>query len=403
MKSMKNFAPHMKNFSSYDRQVQFVGRENFPLIMMKILSIITLSVIFLLITPLLAHAYDINDKFSLDGTLTGVYQYGDWNAEDVDDAGRGAAVLDLGANFHPTEIDEFQVTLGFAAGNALNNIAPFSLTPYADDLEDDLKNINGRNRDYLLEAWYKHTFSLSENTSLGITGGIIDSTAYIDDNKFANDECSQFMNEAFVNHKNVNLPSYDLGGVIELDISNVSIRGLVMNTKYEADVDTWENYNYFALQLGYSIDTGLGEGNYRLLGFTTNSKFPSWEGTDYENLYGFGISADQELGTIFGVFARLGWQDDSAVIDHDAIYSAGVNISGTLWGRENDEAGIGYAYLNGSDEGDIDNTNAFEAYARFQLTTFSDITVDIQYMADDYKHEEDINGFIYGVRVNAYF
>ncbi|MFX0199560.1 MAG: carbohydrate porin, partial [Candidatus Hodarchaeota archaeon] len=275
--------------------------------------------------------------------------------------------------------------------------------PYADDLEDDLKNINGRNRDYLLEAWYKHTFPLSRNTSLGITGGIIDSTAYIDNNKFANCECSQFMNEAFVNHKNINLPSYDLGGVIELDISNVSIRGLAMNTNYEADVDTWENYNYFALQLGYTINTGLGEGNYRLLGFTTNDKFTNWDSTDFVNLYGFGISVDQEMGDIVGVFARLGWQDDRAEIVHDAIYSGGVNINGKLWGREQDNAGIGYAYLNGADEGDIDNTHAFEAYTKFQLTMFSDITLDIQYMTDNYKHEKDIDGFIYGVRVNAYF
>ena len=72
----------------------------------------------------------------------------------------GSAVLDLGMNFHPTDNDEFQVTLSFAAGNGLNKNNPFSLVPYADDLEDNLKNINGRNRDYLLEAWYKHTFKL---------------------------------------------------------------------------------------------------------------------------------------------------------------------------------------------------------------------------------------------------
>jgi hypothetical protein len=369
----------------------------------KIIMRAVLVVLILLIVPPVTFAYDINDKFSLEGTLTGVYQYGDWDAEDVDDADRGAAVLDLGANFHPTDIDEFQVTLSFAAGNGLNDIAPFSLVPYADDLEDDLKNINGRNRDYLLEAWYKHTFTLSENTSLGITGGIIDSTAYIDDNKFANCECSQFMNEAFVNHKNVNLPSYDLGGVIELDISNVSIRGLAMNTKYEADVDTWENYNYFALQIGYALDTALGKGNYRIYGFTTSKRFQDWDETGEERLQGIGISADQQLSSIIGVFARLGWQDDAAAIDHESAYSGGVNINGNLWGRENDEIGIGYAYLTGADGADIDYTSAIEAYAKFQLTTFSDITADIQYMEDNYKHEEDIDGFIYGVRVNAYF
>jgi porin len=369
----------------------------------KIIIRVVLAVFFTFSAPFLTYAYDITEKFSLEGKLTGLYQYGDWNAEDAGNAGRGAAVLDLGANFHPTDIDEFYVRLGFAAGNALNDIAPFYLKPYGGDLEDDLKNINGRNRDYLLEAWYKHTFTLSENTSLGITGGIIDSTVYIDDNKFANHEVTQFMNEALGNAPEDNLPSYDIGGVIELDISNVSIRALAMNTNYEADVDAYKNYNYFALQIGYAIDTSLGEGNYRILGFTTNSKFPNWDGTDYVNLNGFSISADQQLGDIVGVFARLGWQDNSAEIVHDAIYSAGVNINGNLWGREQDEAGIGYAYLNGADKGDIDGTNVFETYIKFKILKYADISLDIQYMADNYKHEEDINGFIYGVRVHAYF
>ena len=34
---------------------------------------------------------------------------------------------------------------------------------------------------------------------MGVTGGIIDSTVYVDNNEFANDQDSQFMNEAFVN------------------------------------------------------------------------------------------------------------------------------------------------------------------------------------------------------------
>jgi porin len=300
-------------------------------------------VIFLVVlAPILASAYDLNEKLSIEGTLTGVYQYGNFDLEGIKDTGRGSGVLDLGVNFHPTDKDEFQITLSYAAGNGLNTIIPFSLIPYADDLENDLKDINGRNRDYLLEAWYKHKFTLSKDVSLGITGGIIDATGYLDDNNFANDEVAQFMNDIFVNSALANLPSYDLGGVAELDISNFSIRGLMVSSKNEEG----KEYNYYALQLGYKLDTPMGEGNYRVYGFTTNKRFQNWEETDDENLQGFGISADQKLSEIIGVFARVGWQDDKAIIDHDAVYSAGLNINGKLWGRENDEIGLGYAYLN---------------------------------------------------------
>jgi porin len=353
--------------------------------------------------PLYSLAYDVNEKLSVEGMLTGVYQYADTDISNNDSADRGAAVLDLGVNFHPTENDEFQITLSFAAGNGLNGLGLFSLATYADDLEDDLKDINGRNRDYLLEAWYKHTFKLADNMSLGMTGGIIDATAYIDDNTFANCECSQFMNEAFVNHKNVNLPSYDLGGVIELDVSNFTIRALAMNSKFDSGDDEFTNYNYYAVQAGYKLVTALGEGNYRVYGYTTNDRFQCPDEGGQGSLQGIGISADQKLSEAVGVFLKASWQDDEAVIDHDKVYSGGLNINGRLWGREDDEIGFGYAYLDGACSSDIDHTVAAEAYVRVKVSQFSDLTLDLQYIDDDMKTDADRDGFIYGVRANAYF
>lgn len=367
----------------------------------SIIQIVAACII--LVVPLSAFAYDINEKFRIEGTLTGVYQYADTDIGGIGAVDRGAAVFDLGINFHPTEKDEFQVTVSSAAGNALNYLDMFSLVPYADDLEDDLKDINGRNRDYLLEAWYRHVFTFSESTALGITGGIIDSTSYIDDNAFANDEAGQFMNEVFVNHRNVNLPSYDLGSVVEFDTSNISVRTLAMSTKYEAENGDFRNYNYFAAQIGYSTDTSLGAGNYRLFGFTTNDRFEGCDGGDEENLQGFGVSADQELGEIIGVFVRTGWQDDKPEIDYDSMYSGGVNICGSLWGREADEVGIAYAYLNGADESGISHSHAAETYLKLVLSDYNDITFDLQYLKDNMPHGDDSEGFIYGVRVNAYF
>jgi hypothetical protein len=364
---------------------------------------VAVSILTCLLRPLPAGAYDVNEKLSINGTLTGVYQYGDYDVKKMGNKDGGAVVLDLGTNFHPTDNDEFQVLLSFAAGNGINKNDPFSLIPYADDLEDDLKNINGRNRDYLLLAWYKHAFKFNESTSLALTGGIIDAAEYIDDNAFANCETSQFMNQVFVNHKNVNLPSYDIGGAAEFNISNFSVRGVIMNTKHEAGDDDFKNYNYYALQVGYALDTALGKGNYRVYGFTTSRSFEDWDETGKERLEGFGISADQQLIPIIGIFARMGWQSDAAVIEHQTAYSGGININGKLWGRENDEMGMGYAYLIGADKSNIDHTNAFETYVRFQISKFSDISPDIQYIDDVLRRGDNRKGVIYGVRVNAYF
>lgn len=67
-----------------------------------------------------------------------------------------AASIQPEASFRPTENDLFSFKLGFGAGNGLKATDPdkpsFALAPWAADLEDDVKDINGRNRDYLLTA-----------------------------------------------------------------------------------------------------------------------------------------------------------------------------------------------------------------------------------------------------------
>ncbi len=118
-------------------------------------------------------------------------------------------------------------------------------------------------------------------------------------------------------------------------------------------------------------------------------------------LQGIGLSLGHELNSIVGVFARIGCQDDDAVVDHDSLYSGGINISGELWGRGDDAAGLGYAYLNGASKGDIDNTQAAEAYVKFQVCEFSDISLDFQYLKDKVRDDDNRDGFIYGIRMQT--
>lgn len=366
---------------------------------MRIIILVLIVLGGILTPPQVSSAYEINEKLSLDGTITGVFQYGNFNEAGVHYPGRGSGIFDAGINFHPTETDEFQLTASYTNQEGLNEVSPFSLAPYADDLKSDLRHINGRDRSFLLEAWYKHTFIVSQEVSLALTGGIIDTTCFIDDNAFANDETAQFMNEVFVNHRTLNLPSYDVGGAAELEISDFTIRAVEMASKNEEG----RHYNYHALQLGYRAETPLGEGNYRVYGSLTGKKFQNYDENGHERLIGWGISCDQKLGEIVGVFTRLGWQDDKAAVDHDSAYSLGLNINGKLWGRQDDEIGVGYAYLKGADKSDFKHTTAAEAYIKFQLCDFSDLTFDVQYMQDRVKEESDPEGFIYGIRMNTCF
>jgi len=108
-----------------------------------------MSLFFIQTTAL---GYDITDKVSIGGMLAGAYQY-QW-ADGDDDRGRGALPFEPEISFRPTGQDEIFALFGFAAGNGLKDVTGFNLAPWAASLEDDVKDINGRNRDYLLTAWY---------------------------------------------------------------------------------------------------------------------------------------------------------------------------------------------------------------------------------------------------------
>jgi porin len=342
--------------------------------------------------------YDLTEKFSIGGIIGGAYQY-QWLDGD-DDKGRGAVVFQPEFSFRPNDNNELFAKFGFGAGNGLNGVTNLRLLPWAAPLEDDYKDINGRNRDYLLTAWYKYTFNFGESNALGLTGGIIDSTDYVDENAYANDEFTQFMNEALVNGPNGFFPSFDIGGAAEWEVGNFDITAVGLNI---GENDEGRNYNYFAGQLAYKWNNPLGEGNYRAIVDWTTKKFSDEDGDDKRRIAGF-LSFDQELGDIFGAWIRFGWQDDAALIDFDYLLSGGLNILGSWYGREQDNIGIGYAYAHGDSDADIDYDQVFEVYWRVVFTDMFAATADVQYIDEKWDDsDEDISGIVAGIRMTAEF
>lgn len=344
-------------------------------------------------TPL--HAYDVNDKLSISGVAAATLQ-----CQEIDGASDGPERCEGGFPFQP-EIsfnakgaNSVFVKLGFAADNGLSLISPFALAPWAADLEADVKNINGRNRDHLLTAWYRRRFELGSDTKLAVTGGLIDATDYLDDTAFANDEYGQFMNEVFVNAPTAFLPSYDWGGVVKLDRGPWSFRAVVMQV---GENDDGNGYTFYGGQAAYTRNTSLGEGTYRVVVGGTNARFLDPMGVSRKRLSQITLSADQRLGETVSVFVRLGWQDDAAAVTHSALYSGGLNINGHLWGRPDDRLGIGYAHLDGGN-GDVNTSHVAEVYYRFVINEHLAMTGDIQLLRDKAVGGGGPKGAIFSLR-----
>lgn len=376
------------------------------------LALMILSVFFTFLSSNLASAFEINENLSISGTVTSVYQWLNMTKGYLDEEGkekrkdRGSLALDLGISIKPYEQGEFFIRTSFAKGNGLKGVSPFVLPPNGDDLSDDLKNINGRSRDHLLELWYAHKFELKENMKLRLQAGIVDSAAYIDDNAYANSEIKQFMNPALVNSPVGNRPTYDLGAAIEFEWDSLSVRVLGIRSKNEFE----RHFNFLVGQIGVKLESPIGEGNYRVYVYGTDKKFPSWNENQLKPIRGLGVSFDQQIiKDILGAFFRAGFQNSSVMADYKGMYSLGVNINGNIWGRKDDEIGIGYAYLRSSSKNpELKNSQVFESYVSFRLFSYkflqSDLTIDFQHLRDSKKHPfETVAGNVFGVRLNLSF
>ena len=366
----------------------------------KWIGVLWISILVGFLQATSALGIEITDKLSTEGVLAGVFQYQDLkDAPEFTNTGRGAVSFQPEFNYEPTQKDELFVKLGFADGNALNDVSPFVLRPWAAALEDDVKNINGTSRDYLLTAWYKHTFEFSQKYALGITAGLIDATDYLDDNAYSNDEYTQFMNEALVNGPNAFLPSYDIGGTFEWDMGNLSLDGVLMHINENADGNS---FNFYGVQLHDRLENALGKGNYRVLVDWSSADFLDPEGLSLERRSAITLSFDQEIGKMLGAWIRFGWQDDKAAVNFTSIYSGGIDIKGKLWGREKDNIGIGYALLAGGNQ-DLEKTQVAETYIRFVLHKYFVLTLDVQYMREELNSGGGPKGFICAIRMAAHF
>ncbi len=371
-----------------------------------------------------ALAYEVNERLEVNLLLAAGGQCQEVSGDtEAANTCRGAVLAQPEVFFKPTKHDQVFFKLGFAGGNALDPVSPFALSAWDADLEDGVKHINHSDRSYLLEAWYAHTFQFSEHNSLQITGGILDPAFYVNENAFANNPNTQFMNEAFVNAHTAFIPDFDWGGALVWKVGGLTLTGIGMNV-YENDEG--RNYSWYTAEADYNLKTALGEGNYRVMYSWTTKAFdthidplvaPDPEaGADPDDAYdlyvlapsatarrqGWALSFDQELGRVLGVFLRLNRQDDEAVVDYQNEYSGGFNFNGRGWGREDDNIGLGYAYLDGGNDA-IDSTQVFEGYYRFTVNKFLALTADVQYMQDEYQDDRQVSGWIWGLRAVTEF
>ncbi len=204
---------------------------------------------------------------------------------------------------------------------------------------------------------------------LTLTAGKFALNDYFDNNAYAHDARTQFINLTFVDNLAWDFAAdthgYTMGVVAELNQKTWALRGaevLVSTVANGPDYD-WnigqahsENMEF---EWRYGADNNAGK--LRLLGYINQANMGNYQTAlnqspvnpnvvstrTYEQKIGFGLGWEQAAGDDLGFFARAGWNDGTTetweFVAVDQNVSFGTALKGNRWGRPDDVVGLGIA------------------------------------------------------------
>jgi high affinity Mn2+ porin len=207
---------------------------------------------------------------------------------------------------------------------------------------------------------------------LAVVVGKLAATDIADDNRYAHDPRTQFLNWALMYNGAWDYPAnvrgYTYGVALDYNTKNWSIaygafaepavangapidphilkaQGQVV--EFEGRYDLWGRTGAARL-LGYLNHAHMGKYNDALVEMPVNPDITLTRSYRYK--YGVGLSIDQALTDDLGFFSRLGWNDGHseswAYTEIDRTASAGLVLGGRCWCRPYDRVGLA-GVLNG--------------------------------------------------------
>jgi high affinity Mn2+ porin len=211
-----------------------------------------------------------------------------------------------------------------------------------------------------------------DNSRVTLTLGRMSSKDIFDNNAYANDSRTQFMNWALMANEAWDYPGDSLGYIsgfaAELNQSKWAVRygffqmprvsnGTALDDHF---LEAWG----MVTELEGRYEIGGHAGAVRLLGFLNRAHMGSYQEAidnparpadiestrSYRYKYGVGVNIEQELAKNVGAFTRLGWSDGEneawVFSDVDRTATLGISVKGEWWKRPDDTFGLA-GVLNG--------------------------------------------------------
>ena len=211
-----------------------------------------------------------------------------------------------------------------------------------------------------------HLAGKQDISRITITMGRMSAKDIFDNNAYANDTRSQFLNWTLLANGAWDFPAdvigFTSGLTIELNQPVWALRyGLFQVPRVQNGsaldlhvLEAWSMVTEFERRFSFNEHPG----SVRLLGFCERADMGSFqdaldspirpanaaENNTYREKFGFGLNMDQEITKDVGVFSRLGWNDGKTqswcFTDVNRTASLGVSVKGSRWARPDDTFGL---------------------------------------------------------------
>ena len=237
------------------------------------------------------------------------------------------------------------------------------------------------------EAWLR-TELFSQK--LAISAGRLDLANYFDRNAIANDETTQFISDGLVNNPTLGLATNGAGVVGVFDPKN----GIALKAGFQQSNNDATNLSqsiYSLAEVDYiARPPGLAEGNYRVWFRNDNSS--------ERNRSAVGISVDQKLTNLFGLFGRYGTAEGKLTRDH--FYSVGFQVQHGFVFNPLDFWGVGYAQTTLETD---DHEKLVEGYYNFQISEKLRLSFHVQHVFEAPAGAPSVGFLVPAIRLQARF
>jgi high affinity Mn2+ porin len=223
-----------------------------------------------------------------------------------------------------------------------------------------------------LESGANQLAGMADKRRLVVTAGNLAVTDVFDNNAYAHDPRTQFLNWALMAHGAYDFAAdargYSWGAAVEYFHDDWVIRAGRFMQPAESnglplDKRIFIHYGD-QIELEHAHAIGHRPGKLRLLAFRNKANMGGFRDAlaDAPNSggipdlarvrkervkYGFGANLEQDIGSDAGMFARVSWNDGAseayAFTEIERSISGGVVFKGHAWGRNKDGAGIAFA------------------------------------------------------------